>query len=390
MRTSRSGALVEPDPADAGELDRPGDNGAGSVDDLAGRDPGGQAELARRQHCLDRVVVRGSVGAEDGDHPLGPEALEHTAVPVEHVSHRGERLVEQPAVLLGVVGAARRRGENGHEPQLGGFSRRRRVRDRWRSELGILAQHAPLELLQLRRGVEAELVGEREPGGPVDLERLGLAAAAVQRKHQLAAQPLAQRMEGDELLQLADDRSVPAERELCVDPLFLGSDAQLVETRRLEPGEFLLLEVGERRAAPEVERLAQQPRRRGGLRRSRLLQEPLEAVAVDRVATDREPVAGRVSDEHVAADQLAQRRDGVLERPGCGGGRALTPEVRDEPVGRHDLARPQRQCRQERTLLPARQRDDPVAVQGLERAEQADLHRSGCNTGNKRFQVSGG
>ena len=126
-----------------------------------------------------------------------------------------------------------------------------------RRELRILPQDPSLQLLQLRRRVEPELVGEREPRRAVDLERLGLPAAAIERKHQLAAQPLAERVGGDERLQLADERGVAAERELGVDPLLEGDDAQLVEPGGLEPGELLLVEVCERRAVPERERLAQ-------------------------------------------------------------------------------------------------------------------------------------
>ena len=66
--------------------------------------------------------------------------------------------------------------------------------------------------------------------------------------------------------------------------------------------------------------------------------------------------------------------------------RALAPEVEDEPVGGHDLAGAQRKRGEQRTLLPARQRDDPVAVPDLQRPKEADLHRLGCNTGNKSFQ----
>ena len=97
-------ALVEPDPAAAGELVGPRDDGSGPLDDLAGRDPRGQAELTRRQHRPFGVVVGGPVGAEEGDEPLGAEALERAAVPVEHVPHRCKRLVEQPLEPLGIVG----------------------------------------------------------------------------------------------------------------------------------------------------------------------------------------------------------------------------------------------------------------------------------------------
>ena len=46
----------------------------------------------------------------------------------------------------------------------------------------------------------------------VDLERLGLAARAVEREHLLAAQPLAQRVLGGQRLELAHERGVPPEQ----------------------------------------------------------------------------------------------------------------------------------------------------------------------------------
>ena len=54
----RLGALVEPDPAATGELDRAREDGAGPMDDLARRDSRGQAKLPRCQHSAYRVVVR--------------------------------------------------------------------------------------------------------------------------------------------------------------------------------------------------------------------------------------------------------------------------------------------------------------------------------------------
>ena len=112
------GALVEPDPAATGELDRAREDGSGPLDDLAGRDSRGQAELTRRQDGPLGVVVGGPVGAEDGDEPLGAESLERAAVPVEHGPYGCECLVEQPFEPLGIVGCRRCRREDGHEPEL--------------------------------------------------------------------------------------------------------------------------------------------------------------------------------------------------------------------------------------------------------------------------------
>ena len=147
----RGRSLVEPDPAHAGELDGAGHHGSGSLDDLAGGDPGRQAQLASSQHGAHGVVVCRPLGSEDGDEPFRAEPFEHAAVTVEHVSHRRKRLVEPPAVLLRVVRGRRRRCENGHEAELGDLAAGRVARDLRRGgQLRILPQHLPLELLQLR------------------------------------------------------------------------------------------------------------------------------------------------------------------------------------------------------------------------------------------------
>ena len=189
-----------------------------------------------------------------------------------------------------------------------------------------------------------------------------------------------------ELLQLADERRVPSEPELGVDSLLLRRQPQLVEPFGREPGEVLLADVYERRPAPEPERVTQQLDPPSEIRAPRGLEQRLEAIDVDVLASHGKPVARRLCDEHVPADQLAERRDGVLQRSGRGRRRPLPPEVGNEPVGRDDLTGTQRQGGEQRTLLPARQRDDPVAVPDLERPKEADFHRIGCNTGNNCFQ----
>ena len=67
-------------------------------------------------------------------------------------------------------------------------------------------------------------------------------------------------MGGDELLQLADELRVAAERELGVDPPLDRGEPDLLEPLDRGPRERLVREIGERRAAPEPERLAQQLR----------------------------------------------------------------------------------------------------------------------------------
>src|SRR5439155_70847 len=134
-----------------------------------------------------------------------------------------ERAVDEPGRLLELGLAAdqrrgrRRAGRRGLgrlrptcARRLARRGRRGRVAE---PELGPLHEDAALELAQLVAGLDAELVDERSAGVPVALERVGLAARAVQREHQLRAESLVQRVLGDETLQLADELGVAAEVE---------------------------------------------------------------------------------------------------------------------------------------------------------------------------------
>ena len=123
----------------------------------------------------------------------------------------------------------------------------------------VLAEDRGLELAELGAGVDAELLDERLARGAVGGERVGLAARAVEREHELRARALAQGLRGDERLELGDELGMTSEREISLDPLLERDGAQLLEPRDLGLGERLVEEVRERRPAPERECLAQRP-----------------------------------------------------------------------------------------------------------------------------------
>jgi hypothetical protein len=273
--------------------------------------------------------------------------------------------VAQPA-QLGLT-ADERRGSRS-------FELAREIQGRGAIEGGILMQNGLVHRAKLRSGLDADLVRERLACLAVGLERLGLAPAAVERKHQLAAQPLTERVTRDECFELPDEVRVAAEREPRVEPHLEGGDGQLVEPRSLEPGKLLLVEVCERRTVPERQRLGDQLNALRRIRVSGFAEQPLESVRIDVFRFDRQPVAGRLCEKNVAAKRLAQRVDGVLERAGSGRGCALAPEVGNEPVGGNDLSCPQRERGKECPLLAAGQGDRAVALARFERPEQAYLH----------------
>lgn len=131
-------------------------------------------------------------------------------------------------------------------------------------EFRIVRQDRLLQTLQRPAGFDPELLHECASRLLVHLERLGLAARAVEGKHQLATQTLLQRMLRNQCLELANQVGVAAEHEIRVDALAQRAKVKLVEPADLVAGERLVGEVDERRSSPQRERLTQQ--KRGALR----------------------------------------------------------------------------------------------------------------------------
>ena len=131
-------------------------------------------------------------------------------------------------------------------------------------EVGVLGENGLVQLTQLGSRLEPELLDQQLARAPVDLERLGLAATAVERQHQLALKPLAQRFLHDRRLQLADQVVVSANGKLRLDPSLESNQPPLLEPSGLGLDEGLVGHIGKRRPAPQPERLPK--RGRGPLR----------------------------------------------------------------------------------------------------------------------------
>ena len=86
-----------------------------------------------------------------------------------------------------------------------------------------------LQPAQCRRRLDTELVPQRLPHPPVDLERLRLPTRSVEREHQLRAQPLSRRVLHRELVELTDDLGVTAEVEVRIDPQLERRKLDLVQ-----------------------------------------------------------------------------------------------------------------------------------------------------------------
>ena len=177
--------------------------------------------------------------AEQRHDPVAGELVDRPLEAVNALGEDREEAIHDPVPLLGIdlLGELHRALHVGEEDRHllalafeGGAPTTDFAADRftlrlarglWRREVqgGVLPQDRLLELAQLSAGLDAELVDEHLAGRAVDLKRLGLAAATVQAEHQLAAEPLAERVLLDESLQLADELAVAAEREVGLDAL---------------------------------------------------------------------------------------------------------------------------------------------------------------------------
>src|SRR5205823_14556530 len=125
-------------------------------------------------------------------------------------------------------------------------------------ERRILAEDGALELLQRAARLDAELVDQHAAALAVDGQRVDLPAAAIEGEHQVAAQPLAQRLVAYECRQLTHQLLVAAELELGRDAPFERVEPQIGQATGGREGERLACELGERLTAPQAERLAQQ------------------------------------------------------------------------------------------------------------------------------------
>ena len=80
----------------------------------------------------------------------------------------------------------------------------------------------------------------------IGLQRVGLAAAAIEGEHELPGEALARRVLGDQVLQLADQLGLAARGEIGLDARLQRGQALLLEPRDLRLREGLERQLGER------------------------------------------------------------------------------------------------------------------------------------------------
>ena len=127
---------------------------------------------------------------------------------------------------------------------------------RWEVQRRLLPKDRPLQLLERSTRLDPELVDEGPARIPVGVQGLRLPTRPVQRRHQIPPQAFAERVLGDQCLELSDQLVVAPECEVGVDPELDCCQPDLLEPGDRRLGEALVGEVRERRAPPQRQRLA--------------------------------------------------------------------------------------------------------------------------------------
>ena len=166
--------------------------------------------------------------------------------------------------------------------------------------------------------------------------------------------------------ELADEVGVPAVAELALEPPFERGEAQLLEPCDLALRERLEGKIGERRAAPQRQRLVV----------AFLSEQPLEPVQVELVVVDAERVAGRPRLQAIIVEQPTEAGDVAMQRGQRRRRRGLAPQRVDEDILRDDLVRAQQQHPEQRALMAAAESDDAAVLRHLQRAQDPEVDRS--------------
>src|SRR5947209_3316411 len=114
-----------------------------------------------------------------------------------------------------------------------------------------MGQDRPLELLDSRTGLEPEFLGQLPSELLVCLECLRLPPRAVQREHQLAAQPLAQRMAPSQIAKLAHQFPSATKCHVRFHTVLDRSQTKLLSLSDRRAGKRLVRKVCQRRTPPK-------------------------------------------------------------------------------------------------------------------------------------------
>ncbi len=368
------------------EHEEQGPGGQHVDDGLLQRPLGATLQVEAGGDRSDGLLVPADGSELDPPHALGPgsgelvEELLHQAglADASGPDHGDEAGVgDQPSDALALVLAPhqRRRFPRHHDRTLGdrcGHGRR---------QVGAFGEDVALQLADLGRGRETQLVAQDVAQAGRAQQGLAGPAAAVEGEHELSPEVLPEGMLRDEGVEPTDDIGVQAAGQSGVDGHLVGDDAELVEAGGLVAQEVLGGELGERGTTPLPQCLLGGPDRQpwvavelaAGAADARL-----EAGGVEALRRDVEPVAGRAGLDprrvRPGEEQPAQPRHVGLQRRDGRRRRARPPDRVDETIDGDDPAALGEQDRQDQPGLRSAQRDDRPVVTHLDGTEHPAVH----------------
>jgi hypothetical protein len=178
-------------------------------------------------------------------------------------------------------------------------------------------------------------------------------------------------------LELADQRGVPAEREIGVDPILERREALLLQPRSLALRKPLIRKVRQRRPAPQRQRVPQPSARELRItpreRVAALAHTSLETIRVEQPALSPKHVPAASGHKQTISQRLTQIRDVHLHGLRRAAGRLLSPQLVDQTINRDDLPPMQQQHRQQSPLLWGPERQRPIIVDHLQRPKDSEF-----------------
>jgi len=221
-----------------------------------------------------------------------------------------------------------------------------------------------IELLKIAARLEAAGLDQPRAGPVVDVERVQLPSAPVQREHQLRRQVLAGWLSFGSRLEFRDDLAVPPAGELGIEQFLDHDEVRVLHGADLGPHGACLDQVGEDRAPPHAERAAQFPARGLPVAADGVGTAPFgvagEQVHVDAARIDMQQIPGRVSEQHgwvddtaVGGQHVPQARRRILQHLPRGRRNTIGPEGFKEFTRRHHPVGSQQQHAEHRALLDA-------------------------------------
>ncbi len=240
-----------------------------------------------------------------------------------------------------------------------------------------MGQDRRLQPLQPRTRLDPQLLGQHPPSLPEGLQRLRLAAVAIQGQHQLPPEPLPEWMLLQHLADPADHLGVPAQRQRRLELLL-----QRVDPQRLQPGGLradprAIRQALQRPPTPQRQRAGDQLCGLAGVTRPPGAASPgqqlLEPQGVHGGSRQRVHVRG--GNDRLGSKRGAEPRNVVLHGITRRRRDLRPPQGVDQHLDRHHTTTPQGQQRQQRAPPGAGDLRGATSNEDLERSQKPDLKR---------------